>query len=126
MNQATVYSLLSLQFSQNDLVIWDNFPEGLVKRDLQSAFSAVEILNLRPLRNLYIALKPSYLEIYRGLTLDIPDIYPHEVSCDLGTMKTLLKTYGKEVPEYRRSLKNMFQKISKESPEFSGKNSLCI
>ena len=73
-------SLLSLQFRQNDLVIWDNFPEGLVKRDLQSAFSAVEILNLRPLRNLYIALKPSYLEIYRGLTLgyyihgDIPDI----------------------------------------------------
>ena len=37
-------SLLSLKFGQNDLVIWDNFPEGLVKRDLQSAFSAIEIL----------------------------------------------------------------------------------
>jgi class 3 adenylate cyclase len=109
-------SLLSLQFSQHDLVIWDNFPEGLVKRDLQSAFSALEILNSRPLRNLYIALKPSYLEIYRGLTLDIPDIYPHEVSCDLATMKTLLKTYGKEVPEY----KEIFEKhVSKDSDRIS-------
>ena len=77
-------SLLSLQFSQNDLMVWDNFPEGLIKRDLQSAFSALEILNSRQFRNLYIALKPSYLEIYRGLTLNIPDIYPHEVSCDQG------------------------------------------
>src|SRR4051812_43921849 len=109
-------SLLSLQFSQNDLVVWDNFPEGLVKRDLQSAFSALEILNSRHFKNLYIALKPSYLEIYRGLTLDIPDIYPHEVSCDLGTMKTLLKTYGKEVPEYRE----IFEKyVSKDSDRIS-------
>ena len=109
-------SLLSLQFGQDDLVVWDNFPEGLVKRDLQSAFSALEILNSRQLRNLYIALKPSYLEIYRGLTLDIPDIYPHEVSCDLGTMKTLLKTYGKEVPEYR----NIFEKyVSKDCDRIS-------
>jgi class 3 adenylate cyclase len=115
-------SLLSLQFRQNDLVIWDNFPEGLVKRDLQSAFSAVEILNSRPLRNLYIALKPSYLEIYRGLTLgyyihgDIPDIYPHEVACDLDTMKTLLTTYGKEVPEYRE----IFEKyVSNDSDRIS-------
>jgi class 3 adenylate cyclase len=109
-------SLLSLQFGQNDLVIWDNFPEGLVKRDLQSAFSAIEILNSRPLRNLYIALRPCYLEIYRGLTLDIPDIYPHEVSCDMGTMKTLLKMYGKEVPEYR----TIFEKyVSKDSDRIS-------
>lgn len=120
-------SSLSLQFGQNDLVIWDNFPEGLVKRDLQSAFSALEVLNSRPLRNLYVALKPSYLEIYRGLTLDIPDIYPHEVSCDLGTMKTLLKTYGKEVPEY----KEIFEKhVSKDIDRISRilwqKQPLCL
>ncbi len=109
-------SLLSMQFGLNDLVIWDNFPEGLVKRDLQSAFSTLEILNSRPLRNLYIALKPSYLEIYRGLTLAIPDIYPYEVSCDLGTMKTLLITYGKEVHEY----KEIFEKYaSKDSDRIS-------
>jgi class 3 adenylate cyclase len=109
-------SLLSLQFGQNDLVIWDNFPDGLLKRDLQSAFNALEILNSRPLGNLYVALKPAYLEIYRGLTLDIPDIYSHEVSCDLGTMKTLLKTYGKNVPKYRE----IFEKyVSKDSDAIS-------
>jgi adenylate cyclase len=103
-------SILSLQFSQDDLVIWDNFPEGLVKRDLQSALVALEILNSRPLRNLYIALKPSYLEIYRGLTLHIPDIYTHEVSCDLDTMKTLLKTYGKKVSKYKKIYENQVSK----------------
>jgi class 3 adenylate cyclase len=94
-------SSFSSQFGQDDLVVWDNFPEGLVKRDLQSAFGALEIINSRSVRNVYIALKPAYLEMYRGLTLNIPDIYSHEVAWDLETMKALLKAYGKDVKEYR-------------------------
>ena len=94
-------SVLSQQFSTKDLVIWDNFPEGLVKRDLENAFGAVEILISRSVQNLYIALKPSYLEMYRGLTMSIPDIYTHEIRLDLATMKTLIKAYGREVERYR-------------------------
>jgi class 3 adenylate cyclase len=85
---------LSRRFGQGDLVIWDNFPDGLVKRDLESAFGALEVVNAAPIQNLYIALKPSYLEIFRGLTTGIPDIYTHEVSTDLDTMKALVKAYG--------------------------------
>ena len=51
---------LSQQFGRNDIVIWDNFPDGLVKRDLQSAFGALEIINSSQVQNLYIALKPTY------------------------------------------------------------------
>lgn len=94
-------SALSLKFGRNDLVIWDNFPEGLVKRDLQNAFGALEIVNAQSVQNLYIALKPKYLEMYRGLTMGIPDIYTHEITCDLATMKALIKTYGREVEQYR-------------------------
>ena len=85
---------LSRRFGRGDLVIWDNFPDGLVKRDLESAFGALEVVNATPIQNLYIALKPSYLEIFRGLTTGIPDIYTHEISCDLETMKALVKAYG--------------------------------
>jgi hypothetical protein len=94
-------SKLSQQFGRNDLVIWDNFPEGLVKRDLENAFGALEIVNSRSVQNLYIALKPTYLEMYRGLTMGIPDIYTHEIICDLETMKALIKAYGSEVDQYR-------------------------
>jgi hypothetical protein len=99
-------STLSQQFGRNDLVIWDNFPEGLVKRDLQHAFGAVEIVNARSVQNLYIALKPTYLEMYRGLTMSIPDIYTHEITCDLATMKALIKAYGREVERYRDVFEN--------------------
>jgi hypothetical protein len=92
---------LSQRFGRNDLVIWDNFPEGLVKRDLQNAFGAVEIVNAGSVQNLYIALKPTYLEMYRGLTMSIPDIYAHEITCDLPTMKALIKAYGRDVERYR-------------------------
>jgi hypothetical protein len=91
---------LSQQFGRDDLVIWDNFPEGMVKRDLENAFGALEIVNASQVQNLYIALKPTYLEMYRGLTIGIPDIYTHEVTCDLETMKSLLKEYGR-VEQYR-------------------------
>ena len=94
-------STLSQQFNRKDLVIWDNFPEGLVKRDLENAFGAVEIVNSRSVQNLYIALKPTYLEMYRGLTIGIPDIYTHEITCDLATMKALIKAYGREVERFR-------------------------
>jgi hypothetical protein len=94
-------STLSQQFTRKDLVIWDNFPEGLVKRDLQNAFGALEIVNSRSVKNLYISLKPTYLEMYRGLTIGIPDIYTHEIKTDLATMKTLIKAYGMNVEQYR-------------------------
>jgi hypothetical protein len=98
-------STFSQQFSTNDLVIWDNFPDGLVKRDLENAFGAVEIVNARSVQNLYIALKPTYLEMYRGLTIGIPDIYTHEITCDLATMKALIKAYGMQVEQYREVFK---------------------
>ncbi|MDQ3851242.1 MAG: hypothetical protein M3299_00235 [Thermoproteota archaeon] len=94
-------STLSQQFGRKDLVIWDNFPEGLVKRDLQNAFGALEIVNSRSVQNLYISLKPTYLEMYRGLTIGIPDIYTHEITCDLETMKALIRAYGMHVEQYR-------------------------
>jgi hypothetical protein len=94
-------STLSQQFGRNDLVIWDNFPEGLVKRDLQNAFGALEIVNSRSVQNLYISLKPTYLEMYRGLTMGIPDIYTHEITSDLATMKALIRAYGRQVEQYR-------------------------
>lgn len=94
-------SLLSQRFSANDVVVWDNFPNGLIKRDLQSAFGALEIINARPVQNLWISLKPTYLEMYRGLTLGIPDIYTCEIICDLDTMKFLVRTYGTNVEQFK-------------------------
>lgn len=93
-------AVLSQQFGRQDLVIWDNFPDGLIKRDLENAFGALEIVNASAVQNLYIALKPTYLEMYRGLTIGIPDIYTHEITCDLETMKLLIKEYGR-VEQYR-------------------------
>ena len=39
--------------------------------------------------------------MYRGLTTGIPDIYAHEITCDLETMKALIKAYGRDVEQYR-------------------------
>ena len=94
-------SVLSQRFDRNDLVIWDNFPEGLVKRDLQNAFGALEIVNSRSIQNLYISLKPTYLEMYRGLTTGIPDIHTYEITWDFETMRAMMKAYGTSVEQYR-------------------------
>ena len=99
-------SQLSRKFGRGDLVIWDNFPDGLVKRDLQSAFGALEVVNATPVQNMYIALKPSYLEAYRGLTSSIPDIYTFEITCDLDAMKSLLKSYG-SLDKYRDAYRHV-------------------
>src|SRR5919197_3888846 len=58
---------LVAQFDRNDLVVWDNFPDDLVKRDMDSADRVLEILSARNVAGLFIALKPRYLEIYKDL-----------------------------------------------------------
>jgi len=98
-------AVLAQKFGRNDIVIWDNFPDGMVKRDLESAFGALEIINSMSMQNMYIALKPKYLEMYRGLTIGIPDICNHEIICDLATMKSMLKSYG-AVEQYQGVFEN--------------------
>src|SRR5919202_5937638 len=91
---------LAIRLNQKDIVIWDNFPDDLLKRDVESAWDVLEIISVKDVMKLLVALKPKYLEVYRGVTSKVPELYDYEIAYDKERIKTLITSYGKNIMQF--------------------------
>lgn len=94
------------KFKQDEGVVWDNFPDDLVKRDPESALRVLELLASKGVKSLIISLKPKYLEIYRDLLDKIPEFTACEVSYDKEAIRNIIISYGSHI----RQFKELFQR----------------
>jgi GTPase SAR1 family protein len=91
-----LYELID-RFTENDAILWDNFPDDLVKKDIESGRKALEVISSKNVKNLLVALKPKYLESYRDIVTDIFELYEHNVKYDKEKIKNIVKTYGTNI-----------------------------
>src|SRR5919106_2895400 len=91
---------LANRLSQKDIVIWDNFPDDLLKRDVESAWEVLEIISVRDVTNLLVALKPKYLEIYREVAKKVPELYDYEIGYDRQKISSIITSYGKNIIQF--------------------------
>jgi len=42
------------RFGENDIIVWDNFPDDLVKRDIDNAQTVLELISSKNVRQLLI------------------------------------------------------------------------
>lgn len=107
---------LANRLNQNDIVIWDNFPDDLLKRDIESAREVLEIISVKDVMNLLMALKPKYLEIYRGVTRKVPELYDYEIAYDKERIRSIITSYGKNIIQltdvYEKYVLKNLQQIS--------------
>lgn len=82
------------KFTENDAVIWDNFPDDLVKKDIETGMKVLELISSRHVKVLLIALKPKYLESYRDIAANIIELYKHNMRFDKEKIKSIIKAYG--------------------------------
>ncbi|MGA9152301.1 MAG: hypothetical protein WBZ36_17130 [Candidatus Nitrosopolaris sp.] len=103
----SLYDLVN-KFGEKDVVIWDNFPDGIIQRDIASAMRGLEIVSSRRTMKLLIALKPKYLEAYAELVSSIiPEFSAYYVKYDRGKIRNILKSYGTcSSTQYRRLYEN--------------------
>ncbi|HEU4984333.1 MAG TPA: hypothetical protein VFT58_01725, partial [Nitrososphaera sp.] len=99
----SLFNLLS-KAGHEDAVVWDNFPDDLVKRDVKSATGVLELVSSRDLNDLLIALKPRYMEIYREITRDdaVPEFHNVEISYDKDRFKKIMQEYGAQLSQFNR------------------------
>ena len=90
------------KLEEDDAVVWDNFPDDLVRRDLDNARNVLELVSSRNLKRFLVALKPMYLEIYSDLHNRIPEFHICEVAFDKEQIKSIIKSYGIEVAQFRK------------------------
>ena len=96
---------LAEKFGKEDLVLWDDFPDDLVMRDMGAAVKALQTISTRNVRNLIVALKPRYLEmyskLYRNIYESVPELSPNEVTFNLDNFGQILVQYGATIEEFR-------------------------
>lgn len=90
----SLYDLVN-KFCEKDVVIWDNFPDGIIQRDVASATRVLTIFGSRRTMKLLVALNPKYLEAYTELVTSImPEFTSYYVKYDRGQFRNILKSYG--------------------------------
>ncbi|HEX9317768.1 MAG TPA: hypothetical protein VF884_02415 [Nitrososphaeraceae archaeon] len=71
-------SKLMNDVSGDDAVIWDNFPDDLLIRDVDSTKEVLGLISSKTVGCLLIALKPKYLEFFRNIS-DIFEFYKSDI-----------------------------------------------
>ena len=92
---------LVAKFAESDAVIWDNFPDDLIKRDAANCRDILELLSSRSLKKLLVALKPKFLEVLWQVPSAIPEISSHRISYDRERVKNIVRNYGTALEKYR-------------------------
>nr|MDQ3969807.1 RNA helicase domain-containing protein [Thermoproteota archaeon] len=88
------------RFTEKDMVIWDNFPDDLIRKDIDNSRKALEIISSKDVKCMLIALKPKYLEIYRHIAREVPELHTYEIVYDKSHLKNILVSYGNQVVEF--------------------------
>jgi class 3 adenylate cyclase len=105
------------RFTDRDMIIWDNFPDDLMKKDLDNNRKALEIISSKDVKCLLIALKPKYLEMYRFITRQVPELRAYEIVYDKSHMKDIVVSYGNNVSEfvelYKKHIEPDIDKVAK-------------
>src|SRR5215217_1832429 len=105
------------KFTEKDMIIWDNFPDDLMKKDVDNSRKALEIVSSKDVKCLLIALKPKYLEMYRFITREVPELHAYEIVYDRSHIEDILVSYGNRVAEfvelYKKRIEPDFDTIAK-------------
>jgi hypothetical protein len=78
------------RFTEKDIVIWDNFPDDLMKKDLDNSRKALDMISSKDVKSLMIALKPKYLEMYRFISREVPELHLYEIVYDKSHIENIL------------------------------------
>lgn len=72
----------------------------MIKRDKDSASKALEIISSKEVQGLIVAVKPKYLEVYRGINNKIHELYGYGISYDKEKIKNIIQSYGRNIREF--------------------------
>ena len=78
------------ELNLGDAVVWDNFPDDLLSRDIYAMEHALKIISSKRMRCLLVALKPKYLELSNDIT-DMSELYKNNIYYERESIQAVLK-----------------------------------
>lgn len=102
-------SKLTRELSSDDAVLWNNFPDELLIRDLESVKDVLRLISSKAVGCLLIALKPKYFEIFNNIS-DISEFYVSNIYYERETIQSVIKEYGTCIPRLRSAYRKHIAK----------------
>lgn len=99
-----LWSILS-RIGPDDVLVWDNFPNGLLQRNPETGRSSLDLIGSRKV-NAIISLSPLFPENYVNFVEMIPDIHIHKIEFSSREIKQLIEAYGLKLNPFREIYKN--------------------
>ncbi|MDE1812257.1 MAG: hypothetical protein KGH85_05255 [Thaumarchaeota archaeon] len=91
-----------------DMIIWDNFPDGMVQNDNANIRRSLEIISSKGVNHLLIAVKPWYLERLRNILNGIvADLTLHEIYYNRTTIRKIMNQFSSNLPQFREYENNI-------------------
>jgi hypothetical protein len=97
---------LITKITHRDLVLWDNFPDPLIRRDFETALRALEVVSSRETGCSIISLKPEYLEPYRGIGSFLHEFYGMELTYDKEKIMEMIRSRGSTMNQFKNLYHN--------------------
>lgn len=94
---------LVTRVNENDAIVWDNFPDDLMRRDVANARRVLEILGSCAAKKVLVALKPKYMEVYREISTQIPEFFAHGIKYNKDQFKRIVEQYGTTIPQFKEA-----------------------
>jgi hypothetical protein len=102
-DRKSLSELVNDVIQQEDLVIWDNFPEGLQGQMLNYRFNALKELTSSKLNNLLISLKSEYNELYIDEIRTIPELFIFDIRYSETEIQQIVESYGKYILQFKNA-----------------------
>ena len=118
----TIPELLRL-LNDKDIIIWDNFPLGIEGgQEPEIGRKLLLSISMAVVKNLFVTLYSAYLEQYRSVLKNIPELYIQEVSYDKEKINKFLGFCGQAVTRFRNAYQQFILKDIDEISELLWKN----
>lgn len=108
--RSTIDSLM-IDTTNRDIVIWDNFPMGFLRRqNSKDGKKILETISSYNIKNLIVSLKEEYNYLYNKQNLEsIPELYVSDITYDKQKIKKIVESYGEYVYDVNDVYKTYIQ-----------------
>lgn len=106
----TAYELITKVIRDNDIIIWDNFPEGYINGQNITLGNNKLIEISGKVKNLIISVKADYIEDYWSIMNNLPEMDLFHIVYGKGEIKQVLEKYGKSIKKFSQVYEQVIEK----------------
>jgi hypothetical protein len=109
-DETSISNLVS-KMGENDIIIWDNFPDGFLQGEINVDHGLEILMAVTRVKHLIVSINPVKLELYKKHLWKLYEhLTFHEVIFNLQSLQNVVKSYGENISRFNAIYKESIEK----------------